>query len=429
MQIRKKLKDPFQAQDALRESSRKHPRVLVVDTLDYQEFHVGGTLTFIKKYFKYSQFDFYLVGLTDDHVTEVGKWKSIAISKKKFHFLPVAYIKSPQKSYRLSLVFNCLRYRKKILQFNYDAIFIQSAEFGFPFLLSRKPIFLRMAGANNPLVASKFELFRSSFFQSIFTTLFFLPVVRKAKKIFAINEECEHLLKSYNVSGQKIRRIYLGVDLASFELDKYECRQKLGFDYGDKILIYSGRLSKAKGIDLLIDALSLIQDKTVKLIIVGDGEEKKNIHKRVLREKLTNVLLVGFVKGEEIPGYLRAADVFCMASYYEGLSNSMIEALAAGLPIVTTRVAGSADIVIDGKNGKILNDRNPRSYSQAIKEVLGFNMENVQEVNTKLCNMRFNIKNIVKQIDREIMESLGGADNLTQRERLDGSYTPTSEVD
>ena len=174
--------------------------------------------------------------------------------------------------------------------------------------------------------------------------------------------------------------------------------------------------------------MSLIRDERIKLIIVGDGEERKNIQEYALSRKLTNVLFVGSVKVEEIPKYLVAADVFCMASYYEGLSNSMIEALGAGLPIVSTNVAGSKDIVIDGKNGRILNDRNPRSYSQAIKEVLGFNMENVQEVNTKLCNMRFNIKNIVKQIDREIMESLGGADDLTQRERLDGSYTPGAEV-
>ena len=314
------------------------------------------------------------------------------------------------------------------MKFNYNAIFIQSPESGLPFILSRIPIFYRMAGATNPLKVSKFKLVRSSFFQSIFTFLFFLPVVKKAKRIFAINEECEQILRRYHVSRQKIKKIYLGIDPGSFQVKKYECREKLGLEHDDKILIYTGRLSKAKGIELIIDALSLIRDERIKLIIVGDGEERKNIQEYALSRKLTNVLFVGSVKVEEIPKYLVAADVFCMASYYEGLSNSMIEALGAGLPIVSTNVAGSKDIVIDGKNGRILNDRNPRSYSQAIKEVLGFNMENVQEVNTKLCNMRFNIKNIVKQIDREIMESLGGADDLTQRERLDGSYTPGAEV-
>lgn len=394
-------------------SHRKSVRLLVVDTLDYQAFHIGGTLSFIKKYLKYSQFDFCLVGLTDDDSTEVGERNNIVISTKAFDFLPVAHIRNHARSYRLTLLLNCLRYRKRIKKLNYNGILIQSPESGLPFILSRIPIFYRMAGATNPLKVSRFKLVRSSFFQSIFTYLFFLPVVKKATKIFSINEECEQLLKQYHVSRQKIKRIYLGIDRKTFQVKKYMCREKLRLSHDDKILVYTGRLSKAKGIALIIDALTLIRDKSIKLIIVGDGEEKENIRKQIFCKKLTNVLLVGPVEVEEVPIYLRAADVFCIASYYEGLSNSMIEALGAGLPIISTNVAGAADIVISGENGIILHDRDPQNYARAIQKVLKFDMKEVREINRKLCDEKFNIRNIVKYIDKEIIKGISKAKRLT----------------
>lgn len=381
-------------------------RILFVDSLDYRDFHIGGTLSFAKRLLTHSRHNFSLVGLTDDHSIQIGKWHTIQTASKRFNFFPVSRIRNLGTSYRLMVLIGCLRHRKQILRFPYDALFTHLPEAACPFLLSDIPIFYRMSGATNPLSLSRFEAFRALPFQILYSSLFLFPVLKKAKRIFAINQECEEVLRKYHVPPRKVRRIYLGVDAAIYQLDRSHCRRTLGINPDEKVLVYTGRLSRDKGLELILEALALLPHAPIKFLIVGEGDYRQALSRLVSFKRLHNVIFAGAVKAEDLPLFLKAADAFCIASYHEGLSNSMIEALAASIPIISTKVEGIEEIIVNGKNGVILHSRDPVKYASAITAVLDFDPGDVKRVNSELWHRKFDASKTVAFIDNEIASAL-----------------------
>jgi glycosyltransferase involved in cell wall biosynthesis len=128
-----------------------------------------------------------------------------------------------------------------------------------------------------------------------------------------------------------------------------------------------------KGWQLLIDATLELQSdenyKNVRLIFVGDGEDRKkieNYNKSLIDKGI--IQLVGKLSQNEISQYLSAADVFVLGSFHEGWPTSLVEALACGCAIVTTNVSASSQIVFEGTNGYIVNDRDSINFAKAIKK-------------------------------------------------------------
>jgi len=129
---------------------------------------------------------------------------------------------------------------------------------------------------------------------------------------------------------------------------------KRGFGVRGPSLVYMGRVSYEKNIDDVIKAFVSAhkRDYSLQLMIVGDGPEKNNLLKLVvdLGVKLS-VIFTGVLKGEELVRALQANDVFLTASRSENMPLSLLEAMAVGLPFVTVREKGLAEIVKDGVNG------------------------------------------------------------------------------
>lgn len=117
-------------------------------------------------------------------------------------------------------------------------------------------------------------------------------------------------------------------------------------------IISVGRLIPRKNFDLLIESVSEIKDN-FELQIVGDGPEKENLMKLIKEKRLgRKVKLLGLKNKKEISKLYSNADVYCLSSSNEGMSNTVLEAMASGLPIITTNVAGSKELVKD--NGFIV---------------------------------------------------------------------------
>jgi 1,2-diacylglycerol 3-alpha-glucosyltransferase len=149
-----------------------------------------------------------------------------------------------------------------------------------------------------------------------------------------------------------------GIDYGRFcsvdEKDVEALRDKLGLKK-ERVLISVSRLSREKNIEFILKAvqdLRLRTDEPFKLVMVGEGNDRQHIEELIKHLDLANhVLLVGSVPPEEVSVYYSMSDVFLFASQSETQGLVVIEAMAAGLPVVAVRASGIEDFVIDDFNG------------------------------------------------------------------------------
>ncbi len=135
-------------------------------------------------------------------------------------------------------------------------------------------------------------------------------------------------------------------------------------------LLTVGRLSVTKRIEMLIDAVEILHRTACKLrlTVVGGGQMERQLRKIVTERELSDVIkITGRVNSGKMPEVYRQNDIFISASMQEGMSNAMLEAMSSGLPIVTTRCEGLAEL-IDG-NGLIVEQDNVEEIAKAVKRL------------------------------------------------------------
>ncbi len=169
------------------------------------------------------------------------------------------------------------------------------------------------------------------------------------------------ILKHYDLPEEKICVIYNGVLLADFDYPERAAlrgriRAELGIADGATVILFIGSGFERKGLGPLIRALGLIADKdpALKLLVIGRGNIAR--YEAVARGAgvADRVVFAGGVKGAT--DYYAAGDIFALPSIYEPFSNACLEAMAAGLPVVTTRRNGVSEIIEDGVNGAICSN-------------------------------------------------------------------------
>lgn len=135
-------------------------------------------------------------------------------------------------------------------------------------------------------------------------------------------------------------------------------------------LLFVGRLAPQKGVDILLHSLALIPDGW-RLRIAGDGPERERLSALATNLGLRNrVEFLGWTQRDALPEIYRNADVFVFPSYDEGMPNVVLEALASGLPIVATRIAGNDQLVADGENGALVPPGDSRAFADALLPVI-----------------------------------------------------------
>ena len=220
-----------------------------------------------------------------------------------------------------------------------------------------------------------------------------------ADVIISVSEDNKEYYKNiYRNSPEvfkKIITIPVGIDLNRFNnLDKNKSRKKYGFKKSDKIVLYIGRFEKEKNLKFLIEVCNKTK---VKLFLVGDGREENNLKKFVGQIK-SDTIFHKSVNSDIIPEILACGDVFALTSLYEGFPTIVIEALAAGLPIISTNVGDVKKLVIDGKTGYLVNKynvvkklkhliQNPTKYKEnCIKKSKEYSLDKIGEIIVKQYN-------------------------------------------
>ena len=207
-------------------------------------------------------------------------------------------------------------------------------------------------------------------------TRFFLKlIVRNAAKVIALTEHMRRAVrKQYNRDALVIPN---GVDVTKFAgLSREATRTELKIKESEQVVIFVGSLIPVKGMKYLVEAMNIIKQECLKarLLVVGDGEERQNLEELTNKLNLVEcVTFVGRVVNERVPEYLVVSDLFVLPSLSEGFPLVVLEAMAAGLPIITTNVRGLPEIVKDGENGFVVEPQNPRQLVEKISLLLSNN--------------------------------------------------------
>ncbi|SDT97032.1 glycosyltransferase [Desulfobacula phenolica] len=243
---------------------------------------------------------------------------------------------------------------------------------------------------------------RRNFFRKL---LFLKPI-----SIVAVsNDICKWLNETVKVPAVKICTIINGVDTNKFlpPPDKAAAKIKIGVDPSPMVIGSVGRMDKVKNYEMLLTASSMIDSASSPfcMVFVGDGPERKCLEQCARDKHLKNVVFAG--QQENVVDYLQAFDLFVLPSVAEGISNTILEAMACGLHVIATDVGGNTELIEDKKNGTLvhLND------VEALADRIGWSLANpeasrrIGEFALKLCIQRFSLERMVLEYENLYTEA------------------------
>lgn len=183
----------------------------------------------------------------------------------------------------------------------------------------------------------------------------------------------ENLQRQFNFPKEKIRVVANGVDLSRFALmrqgDEYKTR--LGLPANALVFGAIGRVVPVKAYPTLLQAAKLLFNEipTAHLVMVGDGPQLEALVQ--LAEEYQIASRVHFLGArKDVPEILQAFDVFVLSSESEGMSNTILEAMASARPVVATAVGGNPELVVDGETGLLVPPHDPPAMAAAIMKLL-----------------------------------------------------------
>ena len=155
-----------------------------------------------------------------------------------------------------------------------------------------------------------------------------------------------------------------GVDLEHFKpMDR---------DWENPQILFVGRLVFQKGLDILFKALKDLKDQPWKLAVVGDGPERETLQSMVQAYGISDrVKFECWLGGNALLNQLQNANLFVFPSRHEGMPNAVLEAMACGLPVIASHIAGNEELVIDGENGLLVPAEDSIAMRDALSELLG----------------------------------------------------------
>ena len=187
-------------------------------------------------------------------------------------------------------------------------------------------------------------------------------------RFIALSRDLEtYLLSSVGISNRKVVQLYNGVDITRFGGDGLTGNSQ---ERIETVIGTVGRLQAEKDQATLLRAFSLLKNdeanSMLKLLLVGDGPDRKNLERLADDLKIKSTVEFAGAR-DDVPQQMKRMDIFVLPSLGEGISNTILEAMASSLPVVATAVGGNPELVIEGETGFLVPSNNPEQMAVAIK--------------------------------------------------------------
>jgi teichuronic acid biosynthesis glycosyltransferase TuaC len=230
----------------------------------------------------------------------------------------------------------------------------------------RRPITLTIRGTIRKL--TEYSLIRAQIKYAL----------KSAAKVFTVSNDLKKAVAEFGIPEEKVVVIPNGVDIEKFRpMEKIKARKELGLPIDKKIIISVGGLVERKGFHRVISVIPEIKKRLPDVIyMVVGGPSVEGNYEPVLRQMVKelglekDVLFAGPQPHEKLHRWLSASDIFCLATSNEGWANVFLEAMACGLPVVTTRVGGNEEVVVSEDYGLLFNIGDKQAMIDTILKAL-----------------------------------------------------------
>jgi glycosyltransferase involved in cell wall biosynthesis len=182
----------------------------------------------------------------------------------------------------------------------------------------------------------------------------------------------EQLIRDNRFRPESVSSVPTGIDLARYApVDKAQAKARLGLDCGNACVGIVATLRSWKGHRFLVEAFAGLADRNARLLMVGDGPGRENLKAQVAQLGLeARVLMPG--NQADVAPWLQAMDVFALPSYAnEGVPLALMQAMAAGVPVISTDVGSIGELVRDEDTGLMVAPKDARALGTAIARLLG----------------------------------------------------------
>lgn len=222
--------------------------------------------------------------------------------------------------------------------------------------------------------------------------------------IITINNEDYKFAKN-KMKSNKVEYIPgVGIDLKKFNNsmeieEKEKIKKKIGINKDDFICICVGELNKNKNQIVIIEAMRKIVEinNKIKVLLVGKGEKQEFYKSKIKEYQLeNNVLLLGYRK--DVDHLMKVSDILISASIREGLPVNVIEAMAASLPIIASKIRGNVDLVQDGKNGYLFEYGDSDKLAELIMKMYNENLMSKKKSSLEISK-KYDIENVLKKAE------------------------------
>ncbi len=303
------------------------------------------------------------------------------------------------KSIKLLIIFdqiiNYFIFLKKILKNKYDLIFINTSLSKSNCL--RDGIYIILSKIFN----NKVLLFIHGFNEKCLKNKILLKGYFFSDSIILLSDEFRIKIKN---AGYK-KNIYISLNPVSKEISNYFTTNIIEERKLKKPsnILFLARIEEEKGIMIALKAFEILikNYELYHLYVAGNGSKLKVAEDYVIKNNIKNVHFLGFVKGDEKLNILKESDIFLFPTYHdEGLPINVLEAMSAGLPIVTRPVGGINDFFENGKMGYLIKNKNPTEFAEKIEFLLNSNKYfDICKYNYEFASKKFNAELVAKKLE------------------------------
>lgn len=357
----------------------KRSRILIVDFTDYEDYPIGGYLTFAKNMMESFGSELALAGITTSKNDPLGKWFRKSINGTEYDFFAMArYNRSRTRNIIPDRIVNLILanyFKKRILTIGIDNLFVQRHESLIAFANAGKNICYSFPGLENPLNISKYSyagLLANMFERKFFKKLGHVRTILARGDDDAIREMVAR--SNGTMTDRHVIKFPTRVRTDIFKpMDRQNARLRLALPLDATIVLTTGRLAWLKGWKFMIDSFVKFSEKVTNplFLFVGEGEDFDEIILYISEKNLTDkISLAGKKSREEIALYLNASDLYIMGSYKEGWPTALMEAAACGVPSCVTDFSAADEIIRDGVNGYIVKKHDEDIFSETMLKAL-----------------------------------------------------------